>query len=76
MINSSSLYSLYGITASGESIDRFILFGGSYQLDTRDLKQYSLNGIIVTSNYFHKGFLENNINYNLVQFIFVLIYLN
>jgi len=59
---------LYGITASGESIDRFILFGGSYQLDTRDLKQYSLNGIYSYLQLFHKGFLENNINYNLVQF--------
>jgi len=61
---------LYGITASGESIDRFVLFGGSYLLDTRDLKQYSENGIYSSIQFYHKGFLENNINYNLVQLDF------
>ena len=61
---------LYGITASNESIDRFVLFGGSYLLDTRDLKQYSENGIYSSIQYFHKGFLENNISYNLVQLDF------
>ena len=60
----------YGITASGESLDRFVIFGGSYLLDTRDLKQYSENGIYSSIQFYHKGFLENNINYNLVQLDF------
>jgi outer membrane protein assembly factor BamA len=58
---------IYGISASGLNIDRFILFGGSYQLDTRDLKQYSENGLYSSIEYYHKGFLENNISYNLLQ---------
>jgi len=58
---------MYGITATGGNIDRYLLLGGSYLIDTRDLKQYSLNGFYGYVQYFHKGFLENNINYNLMQ---------
>lgn len=52
------------ITASGERIDRFPFAGLSYYYDSRDLKQYSQNGLYVFTKITHNGFSINNISYN------------
>jgi outer membrane protein assembly factor BamA len=57
-------YSIMPITASGSRIDRVLSAGLSYIYDSRDLKQYSENGLFVFSNFTHKGFGINNINYS------------
>lgn len=53
-----------GITASGERIDRLMYGGISYIYDSRDLKQYSENGLFTFLQFIHKGFGINNITYN------------
>ena len=59
-----SPFSKKGITASGERIDRLMYGGISYLYDSRDLKQYSENGLYTFLNFSHKGFGINNISYN------------
>lgn len=53
-----------GITASDRSIDRLLHLGISYMYDSRDLKQYSRNGLYTFFNLTHKGFGINGISYN------------
>ncbi|MCX6167997.1 MAG: hypothetical protein NTX65_01555 [Ignavibacteriales bacterium] len=57
-------FALKGITASGGKIDRLLIGGFSYIYDSRDLKQYSENGLYTMVSYLHKGFGINKINYN------------
>jgi len=57
-------FSKKGITASGERIDRLMYGGISYIYDSRDLKQYSENGLYTFLHYSHKGFGINDISYN------------
>ncbi|MCL4547021.1 MAG: hypothetical protein M1495_00445 [Bacteroidetes bacterium] len=52
------------ITASGRGIDRVPYAGISYNYDSRDLKQFSDNGFYAFGSITHKGFGEDNINYN------------
>ncbi|PKL82125.1 MAG: hypothetical protein CVV24_11775 [Ignavibacteriae bacterium HGW-Ignavibacteriae-3] len=57
-------FSLKGITASGSRIDRLLTAGLSYVYDSRDLKQYSVNGIYSLISIAYNGFGINNISYN------------
>ncbi len=52
------------ITASGGGIDRAPYAGISYNYDSRDLKQFSDNGFYAFGSITHKGFGDDNINYN------------
>ncbi|MCX6173651.1 MAG: hypothetical protein NTZ27_02740 [Ignavibacteriales bacterium] len=60
-------YSQPGITASGKNIDRVPFAGLSYIYDSRDLKQFSENGLYTFASFTHNGFSINDISYN--QFI-------
>lgn len=53
-----------GFTASGERIDRTPYVGLSYFYDSRDLKQFSRNGLYTALQFFHKGFGLGSISYN------------
>ncbi|MEW6701976.1 MAG: POTRA domain-containing protein [Bacteroidota bacterium] len=55
---------LEGISASGGRIDRTLFAGLSYIYDSRDLKQFSENGLYTFAKFLHKGFGINNISYN------------
>lgn len=57
-------FSQKGITASGKRIDRLMYGGISYFYDSRDLKQYSENGLYTFLHFIHKGFGINDISYN------------
>ncbi|MFA7229433.1 MAG: POTRA domain-containing protein [Melioribacteraceae bacterium] len=63
-------HSIRGITASGGRIDRMPSLGISYQYDSRDLKQYSKNGLYAFLNINHKGFGINKAAYNNLEFDF------
>lgn len=54
------------ITASGEEVDKVLSLTLGYNYDSRDLKQYSQNGIFAFLYLKHKGFGLTNINYNLL----------
>ena len=56
-----------GITASNSRIDRSVLAGFNYIYDTRDLKQFSRNGIYTSLRYTHKGFGIKNIDFNILH---------
>lgn len=58
------------ITASGEKVDRVLSLTLGYSYDTRDLKQFSQNGIFSFMYLKHKGFGFSNINYYLIGFDF------
>lgn len=58
------------ITASGEKIDRVISLILGYNYDSRDLKQFSQNGIFSSIYFKHKGFGLADIDYNLFGFDF------
>jgi outer membrane protein assembly factor BamA len=55
---------LGGISASGGKIDRTLYAGLGYFYDSRDLKQFSENGLYTFARFLHKGFGINNISYN------------
>ena len=57
-------YAIPGITASGKNIDRIPFTGLSYIYDSRDLKQFSENGLYAFTSFFHNGFSINDISYN------------
>jgi len=57
-------YSQPGITASGKNIDRVPFAGLSYIYDSRDLKQFSENGLYTFASFTHYGFSINDISYN------------
>ncbi|MBA4407398.1 hypothetical protein C0389_08995 [bacterium] len=57
-------FSKKGMTASDERIDRLISGTINYIYDSRDLKQYSENGLYAFLHLSHKGFGINNISYN------------
>lgn len=63
-------FALKGITASGGKNDRLLFGGISYIYDSRDLKQFSENGLYTLLTYYHKGFGINNINYNEIELDF------
>ena len=52
-----------GISASNQRIDRTFILGIGYSYDTRDLRQYSKNGMAFSASYEFKGMGINNINY-------------
>lgn len=52
-----------GITASSETIDRVISMGGGYIYDTRNLKQFSQDGMFALASLIHHGFNLDKINY-------------
>ena len=56
-----------GITASGQKIDREPTIGVAYTFDSRDLKQFSRNGLYTFLQLQHKGFGINNVAYNLFE---------
>lgn len=58
------------ITASGKPIDRVISFKLAYDYDSRDLKQFSQNGIFSSISLKHNGFGINSISYNVFEFDF------
>lgn len=57
-------YSVLGITASGKNIDRVPFAGLSYIYDSRDLKQFSENGLYTFVSFYHNGFSIDDISYN------------
>jgi outer membrane protein assembly factor BamA len=59
--------SVNSITASKKSIDRIVSFQLSYELDNRNLKQFSNNGTYALVDITHKGLGINNISYNIVK---------
>lgn len=58
---------LAGISASKKDKDRIFSLGFRYELDNRNLKQYSSDGTFVNIDYVHKGFGINNISYNILS---------
>ncbi len=58
------------ITSSGQKIDRVLSLIVGYDYDSRDLKQFSQNGIFASTILRHKGFGISNINYNIFLFDF------
>ncbi len=63
-------YSIPGITASGKNIDRVPFAGLTYIYDSRDLKQFSENGLYTFVSFYHNGFSTNDISYNLFSIDF------
>ncbi|MBI5731621.1 MAG: hypothetical protein HY963_10860 [Ignavibacteriales bacterium] len=57
-------YTQPGITASGRNIDRVPFAGLSYIYDSRDLKQFSVNGLYTFASFYHYGFSIDDISYN------------
>lgn len=55
------------LTASKENIDRIYSFGLNYELDNRNLKQFSNEGTFANANITHKGFGINDISYNILK---------
>jgi outer membrane protein assembly factor BamA len=53
-----------GFTASGEKVDRTPCIGLGYYYDSRDLKQFSRDGLYTFIHFAHKGFGLGNISYN------------
>jgi hemolysin activation/secretion protein len=58
------------LSASKTNIDRTLSLGLLYTYDSRNLKQYSDDGIYGEAYYAHKGFGINNISYNIFSFDF------
>ena len=52
-------------TASQSGIDRALYAGISYIYDTRNLKEFSDNGLYVFGSFIHKGFGVDQISYNI-----------
>ncbi len=59
-----------GFTASNERIDRFAWVGIEYKFDSRNLKQFSENGIFTSINFVHNGLINDKVNYNSVSIDF------
>jgi len=57
-------YAHQGITASGKNIDRVPFAGLSYIYDSRDLKQFSENGLYTFASFTQNGFSIDDISYN------------
>lgn len=55
------------LTASQNKIDRILSLGLSYEIDNRNLKQFSNEGTFATANLTHKGFGINRISYNILN---------
>lgn len=55
------------LTATKTNIDRTLSSSLIYEFDSRDLKQFSKNGILGIASLIHKGFGINKINYNLFK---------
>ncbi len=58
------------LTASKTNIDRILSAGILYSFDSRNLKQYSNDGIFGEAFFVHKGFGLNNISYNIFSIDF------
>ncbi len=58
------------LTASKKNIDRIYSFGLNYELDNRNLKQFSNKGTFANANLTHKGFGINDISYNILKLDF------
>lgn len=57
---------LSSLTSSGTGIDRHPILRLTYYYDTRDLKQFSTQGIFSSIGWTHKGLNLNNTNYNII----------
>ncbi len=55
------------LSASKEKIDRIYSLGFSYELDNRNLKQFSNDGTFASVIYLHKGLGINDISYNTLK---------
>jgi outer membrane protein assembly factor BamA len=55
------------LTASGTSVDNYPWISTYYSYDSRDLKQFSQNGLLVNGNLLHKGFNIKGSNYNIAE---------
>ncbi len=58
------------MTASRSGIDRAPYAGISYIYDSRDLKQFSDNGLYASGSFIHKGFNVDRISYNILALDF------
>ena len=63
-------FARYGITASGNRIDRNIYAGLGYYYDSRDLKQYSESGLYAFTSFTYNGIFNEKINYNIFEIDF------
>ncbi len=61
-------FAVTGITASGQKIDRELILGLNYTHDSRDLKQFSRDGLYTFLQFQHKGFGIDNISYSKFDF--------
>ncbi|MFA3781963.1 POTRA domain-containing protein [Melioribacteraceae bacterium 4301-Me] len=61
---------IFGISASSSSIDRTVWLSSGYEFDSRDLKQFSQEGIYSSIQFTHKGFGIDNISYNILRIEF------
>ena len=59
--------SYLGLSASGGRIDRSPIFGATYVHDSRDLKQFSRDGLYTFLQLQYKGFDVDNISYALLN---------
>lgn len=59
-----------GITASNTKIDRLLYSSLNYVYDSRDLAQFSKNGIFAGIEFVHRGFGIHNIDYNIFSIDF------
>ncbi|MFA7289680.1 MAG: POTRA domain-containing protein [Melioribacteraceae bacterium] len=55
------------ITASRNSVDRILGVGIGYEHDSRDLIQFPKRGYYLYTDFVHKGFGINDINYNVIN---------
>ncbi len=58
------------LSASRKGIDRIIFSSINYTFDSRDLKQFPQEGFFFSTNFTHKGFNLENINYNIINLDF------
>ncbi len=58
------------LTASGTSVDNYPWISAYYFFDSRDLKQFSQNGLLIYGDILHKGFGLKGISYNIFNFDF------
>jgi len=59
--------SLNGITASGNTIDRYPFMSLAYVYDSRDLKQFSKTGLLTSAQILHKGFGIEGVAYQIFE---------
>ncbi len=65
-----SPFYIKGISASNDRIDRLFSIGASYTYDTRDLRQFSREGILGAASFEFKGLGIDDINYQIASIDF------